>query len=185
MGCTDCSQKTSITLGFSAIINNVFIARFAYAIARGEVDDVPCVSKYEDNDKMVYDKGGILDVVFPSSSECVVSVNTCVKSGLKKRNSNRGRRETLASIGLQVAFAVKKLGGSKKQYAHWFLNNSRGGSRGWEDNARSGLRDMINVPIVFANVGIESSEISWYALKNASSERFNIRSVLEASAVHT
>lgn len=51
------------------------------------------------------------------------------------------------------------------QYAHWFLNSSRGGSRGREDNARSGLRDMINVPTVFANVGIESSEISWYALK--------------------
>jgi hypothetical protein len=170
MGCADCSQNTSITLGFSAIINNVCIARFAYAIARGEADDVPCVNKYEDNDKVVYDRGGILDVVVPSSSECVVSVNTCVKCGLKKRNSNSGRRETLASIGLHVAFAVKRLGDAKEQYAHWFLNNSRGGSRGCKDKARSGLRDAINVPIVFANVGIESSETSWYALKKANSE---------------
>lgn len=76
MFCTDCPQNTSITLGFSAIINNVFIARFAYAIARGDADDVPWVNKYEDNDRMVYDRGGILDVVVPSLSECVVSVNT-------------------------------------------------------------------------------------------------------------
>ena len=114
MGCTDCSQNTSITLGFSAMVSNVCIARFAYAIARGEADDVPCVNKYEDNDKMVYVRGGILDVVAPLSSECVVSVNTCVKSGLKKRNSNSGRRETLASIGLRVAFAVKMLGDAKE-----------------------------------------------------------------------
>ena len=48
--------------------NNAFIARFAYAIARGEVDDVPCVNKYEDNDKTVYDRGGILDAVVPALS---------------------------------------------------------------------------------------------------------------------
>lgn len=107
MGCTDCPQNTFITLGFSAIINNVFIARFAYAIARGEADDVPCVNRYEDNDKTLYDRGGILDVVVLPSSECVVSVNTWAKDGLKKRNSKSGRRETLASMGLQVAFPVK------------------------------------------------------------------------------
>lgn len=114
MGCTDSPQNASITLPFSAMINNVFIARFAYAIARGEADDVPCVNKYEDNDKTLYDIGGILVMVVPSLSERAVSVNTCVKSGLKKRNSKSGRRETLASMGLQVAFAVK---GRRRKHA--------------------------------------------------------------------
>lgn len=114
MGCTAWSQNTSITLGFSAIINNVFIARFAYAIARGEADDVPCVNIYEDKDKTVYDRGGILDVVVPPLSACVVSVNTCVKSGLKKRNSKSGRRETLASMGLYVVFSVKSWEAQRK-----------------------------------------------------------------------
>ena len=91
------------------MISNIFIARFAYAIARGEADDVPCVNKYEDNVKTVYDRGGILDVVVPA---CVVSVNACVKSGLKKRNSKSGRRETPASIGLQVTLGVWEVKGS-------------------------------------------------------------------------
>ena len=161
MGCTDCPQNTSITLEFSAMINNIFIARFAYAIARGEADDVPCVNKYEDNDNTVYDKGGTLDVVVSPSSECVVSVNTCAKSGLKKRNSKIGRRETLASMGLHVVPCRQGLGSAKDRCTHWFLNNSRGGSSGFVDNARSGLRDVISIPTDLANVGIESSEISW------------------------
>lgn len=107
------------------MINNVFIARFAYAIARGDADDVPCVNRYEDNDKMLYDTGGILDVVVPPLSECVVSVNTCVKSGLKNRNSKSGRRETLASMGLQVALAITGRGKGTirslvfKQFSRW------------------------------------------------------------------
>lgn len=76
------------------------MARFAYAIARGEADDVPCVNKYEDNDRTVYDRGGILDVLVSPVLGREVSVNTCVKDGLKKRNSKSERRDMLASMGL-------------------------------------------------------------------------------------
>lgn len=60
-----------------------------------------------------------------------------------------------------MVFVVKDGGNTNDRCTNWFLNNSRGGSRGCEDNARSGLRDVINNPTVFANVGVESSEISW------------------------
>lgn len=45
-------------------------------MARDEAEDVPCVNRYEDNDRMVCGRGGILDVDVAPLSECVVSVNT-------------------------------------------------------------------------------------------------------------
>lgn len=88
------------------MINNKFIARFAYAVARGEADDVPCVNRYEDNDRTVYDNGGIFDRGVPLSGDGA-SAKTCVKSGLKKRNSKTGRRETQPSMGLRVAIVCQ------------------------------------------------------------------------------
>lgn len=49
-------------------------------------------------------------------------------------------------------------------FTHWFLKSSRGGSIGCTASARSGRSEVSSTPKLFAKVGIESSEISWYAL---------------------
>lgn len=98
---------------------------------------------------------------------CCVREYLCEKWVEKEKFKKRKKGN--ASLN-RSASHIRSLGGERESRAYWFLNISRGGSRGCEDNARSGLRDVINDPIVFANVGIESSEISWYALRMASSE---------------
>lgn len=51
--------------------------------------------------------------------------------------------------------------------AYWSLKSSFGVSTGLGDNARSGLHDASKLVIDVAKVGGESSDISWYALRDA------------------
>jgi hypothetical protein len=75
------------------------------------------------------------------------------------KNSKIGRRTTIASIGLLKIF-ITMVRIESFQITYWFLNSSRGGSTGFDANARSGRNEVKRDPKAAASVGSESFKIS-------------------------
>ena len=77
------------------------------------------------------------------------------------------RKKNHARFDGSVPFRQLGQGYLVVESAHWCLNNSLGGSTGFDASARSGRRAERNDPKLAPNVGGESSEIAWYALKQS------------------